>query len=164
MNLLGVIFGALLLGSTVIPATTSAQAPGAPDRTATPLTPIERALLAQGTASYLHGAFAAAVGLSANGAISVFQREADMPDGGKLIAVTLVESRGQKHIVMASWSETDVYAFLTSSSGILKKALRATKDEGVWTPLSAREAETRFAAEKKFWLTASDLAPSPTSR
>ena len=143
----------LMLGSILTPMATNADVAGAKTPAAQPLARVERVLLTQGTASYLHGAFAAAVGMmEANGAISVFQREANTPDGGKLIAVTLVETRGQKHIIMASWTETEVHAFLTSSSGILTKAVRATKDDGVWMPMPAGESEKEFAAEKEFWL------------
>src|SRR5262249_42217706 len=160
MKAFSAILGALTLGSMLSPAATDAEVASAMSPAAQPMARIERALVAQGTASYLHGAFAAAIGMiEANGAISVFQREANTSDGGKLLAVTLVETRGQKHIVMASWTETEVHAFLTSSSGILAKAVRATKDDGVWMPMPAEEAEREFAAEKEFWLSASNLAP-----
>jgi len=165
MKAFSAILGVVVLGSILSPVVTNADVARVKRHAeAQPLAVIERSVLATGNASYLHGAFAAAVGMKeASGAVSVFQREADLPNGGKLVAVTLVEIRGQKQILMATWTETEVHAFLTSSSGALKKAMRATKDAGVWTPMPVREAEKEFAAEKKFWLTSSDSAPQKTA-
>jgi len=164
MKSFSVICGVLVLGSVLSPVVANADVARAKRAAAAqPLSIIERSVLATGNASYLHGAFAAAVGMKeANGAVSVFQREANMPSGGKLVAVTLLDVRGQKQILMASWTETEIHAFLTSSSGALQKAMRARKDDGIWAPMPAREAEKEFAGEKKFWLTSSDAAPGNT--
>jgi len=157
MKALRTIFGVLMLGAILTPVVTSAEVARAKNPAAQPLAAVERRILSQGNASYLHGAFAAAVGMKeANGAISVFQREADVPGGGKLAAVTISETRGQKQIVLTAWTETEVRAYLTTASGTLKKAMRATKDDGIWAPIPAREAEKQFAAEKKFWVTGAD--------
>jgi len=156
MNTLGVIFGALLLGSTMIPATTTADAARAQSRAVEPLTQVERALFTKGTVSYLHPGVAQALGLSlAHGAISVFQREADMPHGGKVIAVTVREVGGQKNIVLASWNETEVRAYLTSPSGILRKAVQASKDQERWKEIPVGKAQKAYATEKQYWLGAS---------
>jgi len=165
MKAFSVICGVLVLGSVLSPVVSHADVARSKRAVAAQtLAILERSVLATGNASYLHGAFAAAVGMKeANGAVSVFQREANVPDGGKLVAVTLLEVRGQKQILMASWTETEIHAFLTSSSGALKNALRARKDDGVWEPIPAREAEKEFAGEKKFWLTSSDSAPQKTA-
>jgi len=164
MKALRMIFSVLMLSSVLTPVATSAEVVRAKSPTAQPLAAVERRILSQGNASYLHGAFADAVGMKeANGAISVFQREANIPGGGKLVAVTVGEIRGQQRIVLTTWTETEVRAYLTSSSGVLKKAMRATKDAGIWTPIPAREAEKQFAAEKKYWVSGSDSAPRPAS-
>ncbi len=161
MKALEAVFSVLLLGSTLAPTTTNADAARAQSRAAQPLARVERALLAQGTASYLHGGIAAALGMdTAKGAISVFQREADIPHGGKVIAVTLVETRGQRQIILASWTETEVRAYLTSPSGILKKAVRATNDQEGWKEIPVRQARQAYAVEKQYWLDASASGPS----
>ena len=164
MKAFSAILGVVVLGSILSPVVTNADVARVKRHAeAQPLAVIERSVLATGNASYLHGAFAAAVGMKeASGAVSVFQREADLPNGGKLVAVTLVEIRGQKQILMASWTETEIHAFLTSSSGALQKAMRARKDDGIWAPMPTRDAEKEFAGEKKFWLTSSDAAPGNT--
>jgi len=165
MKSFSVICGVLVLGSVLSPVVANADVARAKRAAATqPLSIIEHSVLATGNASYLHGAFAAAVGMKeANGAISVFQREANAPGGGKLGAVTISETRGHKQIVLTSWTETEVRAYLTSASGVLKKAMRATKDDGIWVPIPAREAEKQFAAEKKFWVSGADAAPQPAA-
>jgi len=161
MNSLAVMFAALLLGSTLIPTPTDADATRARRLAVTPLAQVERALLTKGTVSYLHPGVAEALGLSlANGAISVFQREADMPNGGKVIAVTVREISGQKNIVLASWNETEVRAYLTSPSGILRKAVRASKDEEGWKQIPLAKAQRGYAAEKRYWLGASAASGS----
>lgn len=158
------IVGVLMLGSVLTPVATNAEVVRAKSPAAQSLAAVERWVVAQGNPSYLHGTFATAVGMNeANGAISVFQREANVPGGGKLIAVTPSAIRGQKLILMTSWTETEVRAYLTSPSGVLKKAMRATKDDETWTPIPAREAEKQFAMEKKYWLNGPDSAPAPVS-
>src|SRR5207244_9511640 len=90
-----VIRGVLVLGSVLSPVVANADVARAKRAAAAqPLSIIERSVLATGNASYLHGAFAAAVGMKeGNGAVSVFQREANLPNGGKLVAVTLLDVR-----------------------------------------------------------------------
>jgi len=166
MKSLTAVFGILMLGSILSPAAGRAEVVSRPMRSAQPLTAAVRAAFHQGNASYLHGAMASALGMDAGNddAISVYQREMKAGDhGGRLIAVTLLEKRGRHQIVFASWNKDEVLAYLTSETGVLKKAVRGTK-EGGWEPLPANAAQTGFATEKKYWVGVADAAPQSPAK
>ena len=95
--------------------------------------------------------------------ISVYQRETNAgDDSGRLMAVTLLETDGRHQVIFAWWTKTEIRAYLTSETGVLKKAVRGTKERG-WEPVPAGAAQTGFTTEKNYWVNAAPLAPQPGS-
>ena len=165
MKSLTAVFGILMLGSILSPAAGRAEVVSRPTRSAQPLTAAVRAAFHQGNASYLHGAMASALGMDAGNddAISVYQRETNAgDDSGRLMAVTLLETDGRHQVIFAWWTKTEIRAYLTSETGVLKKAVRGTKERG-WEPVPAGAAQTGFTTEKNYWVNAAPLAPQPGS-
>jgi len=165
MKSLTVVFGILIIGSSLSPGAVSAEVLRPQNRPAQPLAAAVRAAFYEGSASYLHTAMASALGMESgsDSGISIYQRETKADeDGGRLIAVTLREKGGQHHIVFATWNKTEVRAYLTSETGVLKKAIQGTK-EGGWTAMSGSAAQQGFATEKDYWVSASESASRPVS-
>jgi len=158
------IFGLLLLGSVLSPAVVSAEASRPQNGSAEPLAPAVRAAFHTGSASYLHNEMASALGMNpgVGDGISVYQRETNADkDSGRLMAVTLLEKDGRHQIIFAWWNTTEIRAYLTSETGVLKKAVRGTQERG-WEPVPAGAAQTGFATEKNYWVNAA-AAPRPGS-
>jgi len=159
------IFGFLLLGSILSPAAVSAEAPRPQNGPAEPLASAVRAAFHKGSASYLDNAMASALGMNpgVGDGISVYQRETNAgKDTGRLMAVTLLEKDGRHQIIFAWWDTTEIRVYLTSETGVLRKAVRGTKERG-WEPVSTGAAETGFVTEKNHWVDAAPLAPPPGS-
>ncbi len=159
------VFGLLMLGSILSPVFVSAEVSRAQNGSAQPLAAAVRAAFHKGSASYLHGAMASALGMNpgVGDGISVYQRETNAgDDSGRLMAVTLLETDGRHQVIFAWWTKTEIRAYLTSETGVLKKAVRGTKERG-WEPVPAGAAQTGFTTEKNYWVNAAPLAPQPGS-
>src|SRR2546427_10047276 len=155
------VFGLLMLGSILSPVFVSAEVSRAQNGSAQPLAAAVRAAFHKGSASYLHGAMASALGMNpgVGDGISVYQRETNAgDDSGRLMAVTLLETDGRHQVIFAWWTKTEIRAYLTSETGVLKKPVRGTKERG-WRPVPAGPQQKGLNPGKNSWGDAAPAAP-----
>ncbi|MFN2645848.1 MAG: hypothetical protein ABR570_12710 [Burkholderiales bacterium] len=139
---------AALLACVCVSASASSSAPSAPVE-ATGLRTIAGWLKAKGVEGYLAATVADAIGIPREAGVELLSaRQSGFRDAEVLRIAQFVDG---EYLLFMVQAKGEVYFYLSTVSGGLRKALLSLPDRESVTPLGTVEAESNFRREVLYW-------------